>query len=163
MWLSCHTQEEIAEAAQCAQSVASDVIRKFMGPIPETQNHKAESEDVTDFEIPLIGIGDTSISDREFERRITSRSSLDLIGPVLDLGQAITGFPDQFFDACDRLLISYELAEGPIALQSACSFCRSSIPRPPRFISLSSSHALQQMAELQVAPDSPSRPFFKTG
>ena len=57
MWLSCHTQEEIAEAAQCDQSVASDVIRKFMGPIPETQNHKAESEDVTDFEIPLIGIG----------------------------------------------------------------------------------------------------------
>jgi hypothetical protein len=40
-----------------------------------------------------------------------------LIGPVLDLGQAITGFPDQFFDACDRLLISYELAEGPIAPQ----------------------------------------------
>src|ERR1700736_3489232 len=45
-----------------------------------------------------------------------------LIGPALDLAQAVFGFPDHFFDSRHCRFVMYEITKSPIALQIAPRF-----------------------------------------
>lgn len=56
LWLSCHTQEEIAEEVGCDQATTSRICDEFMQKVLENQMHKAAADHATDFDPPLYNI-----------------------------------------------------------------------------------------------------------
>jgi predicted transcriptional regulator len=56
MWLACYTQEDIAKAVACDQSVISDLMKGFMVSVLENQNHKAAASHAIDFDLPIYNV-----------------------------------------------------------------------------------------------------------
>ena len=54
MWLSCHTQEEIAEALSCSVQPIKDVISDISAELPK--NLKPYAEHLIDFDVPIYNV-----------------------------------------------------------------------------------------------------------
>ena len=53
MWLSCHTQEEIAEAEDLAEGTIANRVDSFLKFGQVSKNEEAAAEYLTDFEPPI--------------------------------------------------------------------------------------------------------------
>lgn len=53
LWMSCHTQEEIAEREDCTKETVSQICQK-MAELPKSD--KPAAEHLTDFEVPFTKV-----------------------------------------------------------------------------------------------------------
>lgn len=61
LWMSCHTQEEIAEAVDIDRTVVSDQTSGFVDLILEEQNHKTDASHTdADFKVPIYNVWTSS-------------------------------------------------------------------------------------------------------
>ena len=66
--------------------------------------------------LPESGSGRDTI-DPELLKLSGAMRAIRIAPPPLNVGQAVFRFLDHYFDNLDRRFVSYQIAEGPVALQ----------------------------------------------